>query len=108
MVRITDWPAAHAGAKVHEADRNRSEERLPIVAVLLIIHVMASSILPCLHQSAIGRGSANRALCFAHFDAATRSLAVDGGENRGQGFCADSLHIATPQIIGDASEKTAR
>ena len=75
MVWIADWPAAHADAKVHEADMNCSEERLPIVAVLLIAHVMASSILPCLDQSADWRESANRALCFAHFDATTLSLA---------------------------------
>jgi hypothetical protein len=75
MVRVADWPAAHADAKFHEPDRNRIEERLPIVAVLLIAHVSASSILPRLDHSAIGRGSASRALCFGHFDSATFSLA---------------------------------
>jgi len=55
MVWATDRPAAHAGAKVHESDRSRSEERFPIVAALLIADVKASSILPSLDQSASGR-----------------------------------------------------
>jgi hypothetical protein len=52
MVWVTNRPAAHGGAKVHESDKSRSEERLPIVAALLIALKGASSILPCLDQSA--------------------------------------------------------
>jgi hypothetical protein len=48
MMRITDGPAAHAVAKIHEADGNRSEERLPTVAMLLNAHVMARGVPPCL------------------------------------------------------------
>ena len=62
MVWVTDRPAAHAGTKVHEPDRGRSDERFPIVAALLITDVSASSILPSLEQSASGRWLANGAL----------------------------------------------
>jgi len=48
MVWVTDRPAAHAGAKVHEPDRSRSDERFPILAALLIADVSASSILTSL------------------------------------------------------------
>ena len=46
MMRITDGPAAHAVAKIHEAYGNRSEERFSTVAVLLNAHVMTSGIPP--------------------------------------------------------------
>ncbi len=81
MMWITDGPAAHAVAKIDEADKNRSEERLPIVAVFLIAHVSASGIPPGLEYAAIGRGSAHRALCFAHFS--DTILFLIETENRG-------------------------
>jgi hypothetical protein len=46
MMRITDGPAAHAVAKIHEADGNRSEKRLPTVAVLLNAYVMTRGVPP--------------------------------------------------------------
>ena len=73
MMWIADRPAAPAGANLHEPDRNRSEKRLPIAALLLGADVLAASVSP-LGQTAIGRGLFNRALEFGHFDFVILSL----------------------------------
>jgi hypothetical protein len=56
--------------------------------------------------SAIGRESAHRALCFAHFGDTILSLIET--EKRGEQFHADILQIAPPHILhqdaGDASK----
>ncbi|UZX10633.1 hypothetical protein OGR47_11975 [Methylocystis sp. MJC1] len=75
MVRIADWPTAHAVTKLHESYGNRSQKGFPIVAVFLDAYETTTSILPCLDNTTCGVGLGNDPPCFGHFDPAILSLA---------------------------------